>query len=81
MNPDAPPAKEKAAFLGAAKADDDTECRTPHRRLQTQTLLDWYDEARRLALEHERSKNVRDLRAFVRMVAGIMQEIERPLAR
>lgn len=46
-----------------------------------QTLLRWFDEAQRLALEYERSQNVCHLRAFLRMIAGIMQEIEKTLPR
>jgi hypothetical protein len=46
-----------------------------------QILRGWYAEAQRIAREYHRSGRIRHLRAFLRHMIGVMQEVEKALPR
>jgi len=80
MNPDAPPRKKiapRSGRDGARRKPDGRDSIATRQPPQLQTLVRWYDEAQRLACEYHRTGASEHLRAFCRMIVGVMQEIEK----
>jgi hypothetical protein len=81
MNAHAPPKKERghhtALEIPSTRCTITAVASGP--QLCDQTLRRWFAEAQRIASEYHRTPSVRHLRAFCRMIAGIMREIERVL--
>jgi len=83
MNAPAPPEPEKGtgALLDAPAPPNPQRAENNSGVPITQVWRRWYVEAERIACEHHRSQNVRDLRAFCRMIGAIMQQVEKALPR
>jgi hypothetical protein len=71
-------------IAGAAKLRLADHYRSPisaQANVSDETLQRWFAEAERIASEHRRTQKVRDLRAFCRMIGGIMEKVEKGLPR
>jgi hypothetical protein len=85
VNTHAPPFPKRSApgreIAGAVKLRLADHYRSPisAQAISDETLRRWFAEAERIASEHHRSQNVRHLRAFCRMIGGIMEKVEKAL--